>query len=60
MAGTAIETPVAARELTRSDFEYELPPELVDIICFKPGIWPNCRSRGAVTAEAMTTGLAPG
>ena len=28
----------------------ELPPELVDVIWFSPGIWPNCRSSGAVTA----------
>ena len=38
----------------------ELPLELVDVIRFKPGISPNWRSRGAVTDEAMTSGLAPG
>jgi hypothetical protein len=38
----------------------ELPPELVEFICFRPGICPNWRSRGAVTDEAMTSGLAPG
>ncbi len=38
----------------------ELPAELVDVICFRPGTWPNCRSSGAVTDEAMTSGLAPG
>jgi hypothetical protein len=38
----------------------ELPSELFDVIWFKPGTWPNCRSRGAVTAEAITSGLAPG
>ena len=27
----------------------ELPNELVDVICLRPGIWPNCRSSGAVT-----------
>src|SRR5262249_25155864 len=36
------------------------PAELVDVICFRPGSWPNWRSSGAVTAEAMTSGLAPG
>ena len=38
----------------------ELPKELVDIIWFSPGICPNWRSRGAVTDDAMTSGLAPG
>ena len=38
----------------------EAPPELVDDIWFKPGICPNCRSSGAVTEEAITSGLAPG
>jgi hypothetical protein len=26
----------------------------------RPGIWPNWRSSGVVTAEAMVSGLAPG
>ena len=38
----------------------EAPPELVDDICDSPGIWPNCRSSGAVTLEVITSGLAPG
>ena len=38
----------------------DAPPELVDDICAKPGIWPNCRSRGAVMLDAITSGLAPG
>ena len=38
----------------------ELPNELVDVICFRPGIWPNWRSSGAVTELAITSGLAPG
>jgi len=38
----------------------ELPPELVEDMRFRPGSWPNWRSRGAVMAEAMTSGLAPG
>ncbi len=38
----------------------ELPKELVEVICFKPGTCPNCRSSGAVTDDAMTVGLAPG
>jgi hypothetical protein len=38
----------------------EAPPELVEAICVNPGICPNCRSRGAVTEDAITSGLAPG
>ncbi len=38
----------------------EAPPELVDDICFNPGIWPNWRSSGAVIEEVTTSGLAPG
>jgi hypothetical protein len=37
-----------------------LPLELVDVICFRPGICPNWRSNGAVTDDAITSGLAPG
>ena len=38
----------------------EAPAELVDVIWFSPGIWPNCRSSGAVMDEAATSGAAPG
>jgi len=38
----------------------ELPPELVEVIWLSPGICPNWRSSGAVTDDAMTSGLAPG
>ena len=38
----------------------ELPKELMDVICCSPGTCPNCFSRGAVTDEVMTSGLAPG
>ncbi len=38
----------------------ELPSDEVDVICFNPGSWPNWRSSGAVMAEAMTSGEAPG
>ena len=38
----------------------EAPNELVDVICLRPGSWPNCRSSGVVTEEAITSGLAPG
>ena len=38
----------------------EAPPELVDDIWFRPGIWPNWRSSGAVIDEVTTSGLAPG
>ena len=36
------------------------PPELVDVIWLSPATCPNCRSSGAVTADATTSGLAPG
>ncbi len=38
----------------------EAPPELVEDIWLSPGIWPNCFSKGAVMADVMTSGLAPG
>ena len=38
----------------------EAPAELCDIIWLRLAIWPNCRSSGAVTAEVITSGLAPG
>ena len=38
----------------------EAPAELVDDICFRPGISPSWRSSGAVTEEVITSGLAPG
>ena len=38
----------------------EMPAALVDVICCRPGIWPNWRSSGAVTDEAMTSAFAPG
>ena len=38
----------------------EAPAELVEVIRSSPDIWPNWRSRGAVTVWAMTSGLAPG
>jgi hypothetical protein len=38
----------------------EAPPELTELICFKPGIWPSWTSSGAVTDDVITSGLAPG
>jgi hypothetical protein len=38
----------------------DAPPELVEAICCSPGICPNWRSSGAVTALVITWGLAPG
>ena len=32
----------------------------IPIIAVSPLIWPNCRSNGVVTEEAITSGLAPG
>ena len=38
----------------------ELPSELVDVIWLSPGTWPNCRSSGAVTDDAITSGIGSG
>ena len=38
----------------------DAPAELTDDISFRPGIWPNWRSSGAVTDVVITSGLAPG
>jgi len=38
----------------------EAPPELVEDISSSPGIWPSCFSSGAVMADVITSGLAPG
>ena len=38
----------------------EEPAEDTDDISFSPGIWPNWRSRMAVTEVVITSGLAPG
>ena len=36
------------------------PPELIDDMRLRSAISPNCRSSGAVTVSAITSGLAPG
>ncbi len=38
----------------------DTPPALVEVIWLRPCISPNCRSSGAVTVVAITSGLAPG
>ena len=38
----------------------DAPPELVEAMRPRPGIWPNWRSSGAVIDEVITSGLAPG
>src|SRR5437868_3010872 len=38
----------------------ELPWLDTDVICASDGIWPNCRSSGVVTADAIVSALAPG
>ncbi len=37
-----------------------MPNELDEVMVESEGITPNCRSSGAVTSEAITSGLAPG
>ena len=36
------------------------PNELVELMEVSPLIWSNCDSKGVVTADVMTSGLAPG
>src|ERR1700691_4390345 len=38
----------------------ELPRGLDEVISVMPAIWPNCRSSGVATEEAMICALAPG
>ncbi len=33
---------------------------LLEVICVRPGIWPNCRSSGVVTVPATVCASAPG
>src|SRR5271168_5230771 len=37
-----------------------LPRELDEVISVMPAIWPNCRSSGVATEEAMICALPPG
>jgi hypothetical protein len=37
-----------------------IPNELDDVMVVSEGMSPNCRSSGAVTNDAMVSGLAPG
>ena len=37
-----------------------LPSELAEVISVTPAMWPNCRSSGVATEEAMISALAPG
>ena len=34
--------------------------QMLEVICARPGIWPNCRSSGVATDEAIVWGSAPG
>ena len=38
----------------------ELSLPLLEVICVRPGIWPNCRSSGVVTVPATVCASAPG
>src|ERR1700688_2561839 len=37
-----------------------VPRELADVISDTPAMWPNCRSSGVATEDAMIWALAPG
>jgi hypothetical protein len=57
-------TSCAAESMFRSRVNWSVmvavPNALMEVICERPLIWPNCRSKGSVTEDAMTSGLAPG
>src|SRR5258708_8980859 len=38
----------------------DVPRPLVEVISVTPAMWPNWRSRGVATEEAMISALAPG
>ena len=54
----------AAESIFRSKVNWSVmlavPNALMEVIWDSPLIWPNCRSKGVVTEDAMTSGLAPG
>ncbi len=54
----------AAASIWRSRLNWRVtlafPKELTEFMMARPLIWPNCRSRGVVTDETMTSGPAPG
>ncbi|CAM5219654.1 hypothetical protein CDEF62S_05241 [Castellaniella defragrans] len=54
-SATSRGNPRSKRRVMRDD-----PPELVESICDRPGICPNCRSSGEVTSAVITSGPAPG
>ena len=37
-----------------------VPSELAEVISVTPAMWPNCRSSGVATEDAMISALAPG
>ena len=48
------------RERSNCSVICDVPKLDTDVICVRPGICPNCRSRGVVTAEVIVSALAPG
>ena len=59
-SGCSIQRPRPVRVRANNAVITEAPAELVEDIWFKPGIWPNRRSSGAVIELVITLGLAPG
>ena len=50
----------SARPRLNCKVTIDTPAALVELMRARPGIWPNCRSSGAVTVCAITSGLPPG
>ena len=57
---TSCEAASMSRFKSNCSVTWLMPNELAEVITCSAGIWPNCRSKGAVTSEAMVSGLAPG
>ena len=59
-ACTSCAAPSMSRPRSNCSVTWLMPNELDEVIIDSDGIWPNCRSSGAVTSAAMVSGLAPG
>ncbi len=59
-ACTSCVAPSMSRPRSNCSEIWLTPNELVEVIAVSAGIWPSCRSSGAVISEATTSGLAPG
>ena len=59
-SSTSFAAPSMLRLRSNCSVIWLVPSTLTDVICDRPGIWPNCVSSGVATAVAIVSGLAPG